>query len=860
MKAQEIRESFARYFQDRGHRKVPSSPLVPLDDPTLLFANAGMNQFKDHFTGKVPPPFKRAVTVQKCVRAGGKHNDLENVGGTPRHHTFFEMLGNFSFGDYFKGEAIAMAWEFLTGELGIPEGRLHVSVHESDGEALEIWKKTGVPEGRIVKRGDEDNFWEMGEFGPCGPCSEIFYDHGERFATPGFRPKKGGSVLDDEFRHVEIWNLVFMQYEKTPDGRVDLPTPSIDTGMGLERIAACLQGTFCNYKTDELDRIVRAVEALGDPEKDFSVRVVADHARACAMLLTDGVIPANEGRGYVLRRIIRRAVRHLREMGVRRPALHKLVPVVLADLGKEYPQNLANQGMAEEFLLEEERRFGKTLDQGLKYLEDAVAKSGGGTLPGEAAFQLHDTYGFPLDLTETILVERGMKVDTKGFREAMEERKEMGRKSWTGSAKARGGGGAKSAGGPTPFLGHETLEASAKLLEVVDCGGREALVFDRTPFYGESGGQVGDRGELRKGGRRVAEITDTLKLADGAHAHVCPAAADLVPGKKYELAVDPAARASTARNHSATHLLHAALGRVLGGHVRQAGSLVGPGRLRFDFTHPRPATPEEIGEVEELVNSQIREDLPVTSAHMGRDEALERGARALFGEKYGERVRVLEMGDFSVELCGGTHVSRTGEIGIFSVVSEAPLSAGTRRIEALTGEEALARLRGRSGLLRRVEVLTAAGEGEAAEKVQALLERLKGQRKEITRLEGRIGSLRGADLFSNPARLGDGTPFVAAEAPEGSDLRRLSDDFVGRFEGGVLLLYAKGKKRWPVLLRAGGKASRVRCDRLLGEALAEVGGRGGGRPDMAQGSGEGDPRPFAERVRGLVEAALGGAD
>lgn len=866
MKVQEIREKFAKYFQSNGHEKIPSSPLVPINDDTLLFANAGMNQFKDYFTGKATPSSKRAVTIQKVVRAGGKHNDLENVGLTARHHTFFEMLGNFSFGDYFKEGAIEMAWEFLTKELAIPSDRLYVTVHYSDDEAAEIWeKKIGVPKEKIFKKGDKDNFWEMGDVGPCGPCSEIFYDHGEEYSTPNFKPGKDQDLLDDELRYVEIWNLVFMQFEKDGKGnQKSLPNPSIDTGMGLERVAAVLQGKYWNYDTDSFTPIISELEKISgkkynDPKFQTAMRVVADHIRSCTMLITDGVIPSNEGRGYVLRRIIRRAIRHMKELEVPQGTFANLSKVVLNELGTEYPQNLANSALAEKFLNLEEKKFLETLDTGLKFLEDSLKKDVKDNIfNGRSAFKLYDTYGFPLDLTEVILAEKGIKVDTEAFDKAMEERKEDSRKSWKGALNLddKVFHDAKEANGETHFLGYTQLSSKAKLLSTLDLGeGQTGLIFDQTPFYAEGGGQAGDTGTVIIDGKTY-QINDTQKPVDGLFVHFIETKDPLKSGVEVELNVDERKRQLTARNHSATHLLQSALIKVLGDHVKQSGSMVNSERLRFDFTHMQAMTQKELDQVEELVNNEVLKSVPVVASHTTMKDALKRGALALFGEKYGDEVRILEMGDFSTELCGGTHVQNTAEIGLFTIISEGSLSSGVRRIEATTSENAIKRLNERSKLLRELEVLTSSSQSTITTKIQSLFDEVKKAQKEIKNLKNELTSKDSQDLFSNPEKLKGDILFKYAQAPEGSDLRKLSDLFMDKNPNGVVLLTMSKNDKVAVLLRSG-KKSGVPCNNILKETLSLLNGRGGGRPDMAQGSGEGgDLDIFVQKTKELLEQSL----
>ncbi len=752
MRAQEIRNAFSNYFIRQGHQKHKSSSLVPHNDPTILFANAGMNQFKDFFTGKATPENRRAVTIQKCVRAGGKHNDLENVGFTARHHTFFEMLGNFSFGDYFKKDAIRFAWELLTVDLKIPAEKLLVTVHESDDEALEIWnKEIGVPREKIFKLGDKSNFWEMGDVGPCGPCTEIFYDHGPEKSTG---VPAGCQEIDDEGRYVEIWNLVFMQYEKYKEGneikRKLLPKPSVDTGSGLERVTAALQGKYYNYDTDIFEPIMNAIAELSgknyyndkSEEVKSSFRVVADHIRSATMLITDGVIPSNDGRGYVLRRIIRRAVRHLSLLGLKEASFHKLVPAVFKSLGEEYPDNAANAALAEKLLKLEEEKFRKTLDTGLALINEELAKvKAGQKFSGEVAFKLYDTFGFPLDLTEVILREKKLELDTKGFEDAMAKQKAQSKSAKKFSVQEDNLKlfySIKEKFGETNFTGYEEVTGNAKLLAKEEIDGKFYLVFDKTPFYGEGGGQLGDKGEIFSKEGKLASINDTQKPVDGLHVHLSEDADALTVGESYALKVNHEERELTKRNHSATHLLQSALIKVLGNHVKQAGSSVGPDRLRFDFTHSEALKPEEIAKVEELVNSAVASALPVTAAHMTKDEATKKGAMALFGEKYGDRVRVLTMGSFSCELCGGTHVSNTGEIGLFKIIVETSLASGIRRIEAITSTNAIDYLLHRSKVLSEVEKNFAVKEEKVLDKISALFADVKDKNKQIEMLNDKL--------------------------------------------------------------------------------------------------------------------------
>ncbi len=861
MKAQEIRERFANYFIKNAHDKHASSPLIPLNDPTLLFANAGMNQFKDYFTGKAIPTNRRAVTIQKCVRAGGKHNDLENVGHTARHHTFFEMLGNFSFGDYFKKDAIRFAWEFLTVELKIDPKKLYVTVHYSDDEALNIWNKDiGLPLDRIFKKGDKDNFWEMGDVGPCGPCSEIYFDHGEAHTTPGFVPGPNEDILDDSTRYVEIWNLVFMQFEKTKEGKSPLPKPSIDTGAGLERIAAALQGKYWNYDTDLFEPILKEIEKLSgkkysDPKYSAFMRVVADHIRSSTMLITDGVIPSNEGRGYVLRRIIRRAVRNMKELGISEVSFYKLVPSVFEVLGREYPQNAANISLAEKMLMLEEKKFAETLDTGLKFLSEAMEKEVvGGKLSGAVAFKLYDTFGFPLDLTEIILREKKLSVDQDSFEKCMKEQKEKSKKSW------KGGVGTdlqvfwdlKNKYGETAFVGYQNESTQAKLLAVAELGENKGLVFERTPFYGESGGQMGDIGTVCMGNNILAHITDTQKPVENLFVHFSKDADALEVGQVYTLKVDEKRRALTKRNHSATHLLQAALVQVLGSHVKQAGSLVSSERLRFDFTHMLAVTKEELKRVEKIVNEQIAQDLSVVCQTMSKDDAIKKGATALFGEKYGDNVRVVQMENFSTELCGGTHVSRTGEIGHFSILSEASLSTGVRRIEALTSETSIERLNDRSENFAVIEAMLSLKDAKAVERIEIVLKEIKDKAKEIEALKERLQLAENKDLLNNPETL-NGSAFKCAELAADADLKKLSDIFMDKYPEGIVFFYSVNGEKLSALLRVGKKHDKIHCGKLLNEALALVEGKGGGRPDLAQGSGKNqNVKVFVEKVRSLL--------
>jgi alanyl-tRNA synthetase len=851
MKAEEIRKRFCDFFGKYHHEKVASSPLIPINDPTLLFANAGMNQFKDFFTGKAKPKNKRAVSIQKVVRAGGKHNDLENVGFTARHHTFFEMLGNFSFGDYFKKEAITFAWDFLLKELKIDASKLYVTIHESDDEAFDLWNKhIGLSAQRIFRKGDKDNFWEMGDTGPCGPCTEIFYDHGEKFSDPKFDPKTAKDLLEDEGRYVEIWNLVFMQYEKRKEGneikRFSLPNPSVDTGMGLERVTAVMQNVYWNYDTDLFSGIIKEIENISgkkyqDAQFTSSMRVVSDHARSAVMLITDGAIPSNEGRGYVLRRIIRRAIRHLRELGIKEVSFYKLVPNVLASLGGEYPQNKAGSSLAEKLLKLEETKFLETLDKGLRFLEEELSRIKNNLLPGQVAFKLYDTYGFPLDLTQVILKERKIDIDESGFLSAMEEQKTKSKASWKGSQ-----GGVdnkffhqlKERFGETEFLGYTKLKNQAKLLHVEKIGSQSIAIFNQTSFYGESGGQVGDQGKILLDGRAITNITDTQKPVENFWVHYIEDGDLLEVGHSYELAVDEKLRHLIKRNHSATHLLQSALIQVLGDHVKQAGSTVNDQKLRFDFTHHEAMTKDEIGQVEDLVNKKIQESLSVKPKIMAKAEALKEGVMALFGEKYGDEVRVLEMGTFSKEFCGGTHVDNTLEIGLFSIILETSLSSGVRRLEAVTSQEAVNRLQQRSLILKSVETLLNSNAQNVQTRTQQILQESKDQAKLIKQLQDKIQSIEGQKLFDNLEQLANGISFKFAVAPTGSDLRSLSDVFINKYPHGVILLVTETGAKLSVLLRVNSQNKNINCSQILKSGLQLINGTGGGRPDLAQGSGD----------------------
>ena len=862
MKASDIRNKFSEFFISKGHEKIDSSSLIPQNDPTLLFANAGMNQFKDYFTGAAKASNPKAVTVQKCVRAGGKHNDLENVGFTARHHTFFEMLGNFSFGDYFKKEAISFAWEFLTKELGIDKEKLYVTVHTSDQEAADIWhEQEGVPRDRIFFLGDKDNFWEMGDIGPCGPCSEIFYDHGRENSDPDADTSE--CILNDEVRYVEIWNLVFMQFEKYKEGgeikRRNLPKPSVDTGAGLERIAAAMTDNYNNYETLLFQPIIAELEKLsGKNYKDHlaNMRIVADHVRAATMLITDGVIPSNEGRGYVLRRIIRRGVRQLEELGLTEASMHKLIPRVWEILGEEYPENKRNSALAEKYIKLEEENFRRTLSTGLDLLSKEIKTMKSDTLDGDIAFKLYDTYGFPMDLTEVILREKSLKLDVKGFEESMEAQKERSRKASDFSASDEDQKifyDLKDKFGETEFLGYQSLNYEAKLLAKEKVGDFWALVFDKTPFYGESGGQAGDNGKILDNDTIIASIADTQKPVEGLFVHYSKDADGLTLDHHYCLQVNSNQRSLTARNHTATHLLQAALIEVLGDHIKQAGSAVSYDRLRFDFTHPEAVKKEELRKVEKLVNEQILKGSEVCAEVMTKDQAMQKGAMALFGEKYGDEVRVIDIPGFSVEFCGGTHVANTSEIGLFSIISESSLSAGVRRIEAVASNGAFERVTQRMETLDNLESILKVKGNDVVTRVDQFLKDLKDKQKEIQELKEKLQAQASGDLFANPESLKGGIVFKAVAAPEGSDVRKLGDLFIDKNPKGVVLISTVKGDKASVLLKTFKGNKDVNCSTILKGALDANGGRGGGKPDMAQGSV--DPEKVSE-VEKMVRKAF----
>ncbi|ENF5686328.1 alanine--tRNA ligase [Escherichia coli] len=869
----EIRQAFFDFFHSKGHQVVASSSLVPHNDPTLLFTNAGMNQFKDVFLGLDKRNYSRATTSQRCVRAGGKHNDLENVGYTARHHTFFEMLGNFSFGDYFKHDAIQFAWELLTSEkwFALPKERLWVTVYESDDEAYEIWEKeVGIPRERIIRIGDNkgapyasDNFWQMGDTGPCGPCTEIFYDHGDHIW--GGPP---GSPEEDGDRYIEIWNIVFMQFNRQADGTMEpLPKPSVDTGMGLERIAAVLQHVNSNYDIDLFRTLIQAVaKVTGATDlSNKSLRVIADHIRSCAFLIADGVMPSNENRGYVLRRIIRRAVRHGNMLGAKETFFYKLVGPLIDVMGSAGEDLKRQQAQVEQVLKTEEEQFARTLERGLALLDEELAKLSGDTLDGETAFRLYDTYGFPVDLTADVCRERNIKVDEAGFEAAMEEQRRRAREASGFGADYNAMIRVDSA---SEFKGYDHLELNGKVtalfvdgkaVDAINAGQEAVVVLDQTPFYAESGGQVGDKGEL-KGANFSFAVEDTQKYGQ-AIGHIGKlAAGSLKVGDAVQADVDEARRARIRLNHSATHLMHAALRQVLGTHVSQKGSLVNDKVLRFDFSHNEAMKPEEIRAVEDLVNAQIRRNLPIETNIMDLEAAKAKGAMALFGEKYDERVRVLSMGDFSTELCGGTHASRTGDIGLFRIISESGTAAGVRRIEAVTGEGAIATVHADSDRLSEVAHLLKGDSNNLADKVRSVLERTRQLEKELQQLKEQAAAQESANLSSKAIDV-NGVKLLVSELSgvEPKMLRTMVDDLKNQLGSTIIVLatVAEGK----VSLIAGVSkdvTDRVKAGELIGMVAQQVGGKGGGRPDMAQAGGtDAAALPAAlASVKGWVSAKL----
>ncbi len=854
----QIRQDFLDFFNSKGHTIVPSASLVPGNDPTLLFTNSGMVQFKDVFLGAEKRSYVRAADVQRCLRAGGKHNDLDSVGYTARHHTFFEMLGNWSFGDYFKKEAIAWAWELLTEVWKLPKERLLVTVYHTDDEAFGIWNKDiGIPVERIVRIGDNkgapfasDNFWQMADTGPCGPCTEIFYDHGDHIA--GGPP---GSPDEDGDRFIEIWNLVFMQFDRQPDGTlIPLPAPCVDTGMGLERLTAVLQHVHSNYEIDLFDALIRkAAELTGTSDlENKSLRVIADHIRACSFLIVDGVLPSNEGRGYVLRRIIRRALRHGWMLGVRQPFFHRMVGTLSELMGDAYPELPQARELVERALKAEEERFAETLDSGMRIFDELAARSTG-VIAGADAFKLYDTYGFPVDLTADIARERGLSVDMDGFEAAMEQQRETARAAGKFASSTGLPADLVAQLQPTGFLGYDQLESADLLVvallkdgrpvDAVTSGDEAVVLLDRTPFYAESGGQVGDVGRLNGQGSEFA-VSDTQKFAGQFHGHLGRVTqGQLKVGDRLSAQVDGSRRGATILNHSATHLLHAALREVLGTHVQQKGSLVAPDRLRFDFSHFQPLTSDELALIERKVNAEIRANHEAEVHHMGMQEALDFGAMALFGEKYGERVRVLRMGGYSTELCGGTHVGRTGDIGVFKIVSEGGVSAGVRRIEAVTGQGALDHIDAEEQRLQQAAQLLGGNANDVVEKIRALTERQKKLERELESLKAKAASGATADLAGSAVDVG-GVRVLASrlEGFDAKSLRDAVDRLKQQLGDAVIVLAGAGEGKAALVAGVSGKAaSSIKAGELLSHIASQIGGKGGGRPDLAQGGGEDGP-------------------
>jgi alanyl-tRNA synthetase len=875
----EIRSAYLNYFAKNGHEIVPSSPLVPRNDPTLMFTNAGMVQFKNVFTGLEKRPYVRATSSQKCVRAGGKHNDLDNVGYTARHHTFFEMLGNFSFGDYFKERAIELAWNLITREYGLPKDKLLVTVYSEDEEAFGLWKKVaGLPESKIIKIATSDNFWQMGDTGPCGPCSEIFFDHGDK--VWGGPP---GSAEEDGDRFIEIWNLVFMQFDQiAPGNRVSLPKPSIDTGMGLERIAAVLQGKHDNYDIDLFVALIRAISELtgADPhgEQKASLRVIADHLRASSFLIADGVLPSNEGRGYVLRRIMRRAMRHGQLLGAKEPLMYRLVWALVREMGQAYPELVRAENLIEETLKLEETRFRKTLDRGINILDEKSASlKKGDMFDGETAFTLYDTYGFPLDLTQDALRNRGISVDIASFTDAMEKQKAKARAAWAGSGDTAAEAiwfPLREKLGATEFLGYDTeiaegvvtaLVKDGKEADSAKTGDSVAIVMNQTPFYAESGGQVGDTGVLTGDGARV-RITDTQKKAGDLYVHLGTVEqGTLKPGLPLQLEVDHGRRTSIRANHSATHLLHEALRQVLGDHIAQRGSLVSQERLRFDFAHNKPITPDELRKIEDIANDVVLENGEVATRSMAIDDARESGARALFGEKYGDEVRVVSMGEptgnavgWSVELCGGTHVRRTGDIGLITVLGESGVSSGVRRIEALTAKGARAHARTNANLVRSVADALNVGSHEVFTRIEALQDNLKKSERALTEANKKLALGGGGSAPASADETVNGVTYVgrAVEGISAKDVKGLVDSEKKRIGSGVVTVVLKGEDgRGTVAVGVTDDLTgKYSAGDLVKLATAALGGQGGGgRPDMAQGGG-----PDGSKGAEAIAAVRGG--
>ncbi|OTE97588.1 alanine--tRNA ligase [Crenothrix sp. D3] len=866
MTSAELRSAFLDFFQQRGHAVEASSSLIPANDPTLLFTNAGMVQFKDVFLGREQREFTKATTSQRCVRAGGKHNDLENVGYTARHHTFFEMLGNFSFGDYFKKDAIHYAWDFLTKELDIPAEKLWVTVFEEDAEAEQIWlEEIGVDKNRLSKIGAKDNFWSMGDTGPCGPCTEIFYDHGEHIA--GGPP---GTPDEDGDRYIEVWNLVFMQYDRSMDGTLTpLPKPSVDTGMGLERIAAVVQGVHSNYEIDLFQKLLTAAARLADTTdlNQSSLRVIADHIRSCAFLIADGVMPSNEGRGYVLRRIIRRAIRHGYRLGIQDVFFYQLVAPLVEEMGEAFPELKANQAQVERVLQKEEQRFAETLGQGMKILEACVAKLHGTVISGDVVFQLYDTYGFPVDLTADFARENNLTVDHAGFEIAMNAQRDRAR-----SASSFGGDYHQNIklDSQTEFTGYDHLDDTAHIVALYQQGqavdhlnaGEEGLVvLDKTPFYAESGGQIGDSGQIVVAGA-VFEVSDTQKQSGTLFLHKGKLVSGaLSTGQTALTTVNAAARKATELNHSATHILHAALRKTLGEHVTQKGSLVNTERLRFDFSHFEPVTDEQIRILEQLVNEQIRLNNPVSAQVMAKDDAVKAGAMALFGEKYGAEVRVLKIGEFSTELCGGTHVDRAGDIGCFKIISETGVAAGVRRIEAVTGGGCIEWLADRDTALTSIAGLLKSPTDKTAEKVEQLLEKNRSLEKQLERLTAKLASAAGNELITQAVEI-NGVKVLAVKLNDvaASALRDMADQLKNKLGScAIVLAVVDGDKVSLVAGVSKDTMNKVKAGDLVNFVATQVGGKGGGKPDLAQAGGT-NPAALAGALAGVsawVQERLG---
>ncbi len=874
----EIRKTFLDFFAANGHEIVPSAPLVPINDPTLMFTNAGMVPFKNVFTGAEARPYSQATSSQKCVRAGGKHNDLDNVGYTARHHTFFEMLGNFSFGDYFKDRAIELAWTLVTKDFGVDPNRLTVTVYHDDDVAFDLWRKiSGLPEDRIIRIATSDNFWSMGEVGPCGPCSEIFYDHGDHIW--GGPP---GSPDEDGDRFVEIWNLVFMQYEQHAGGnRTDLPRPSIDTGMGLERIAALMQGTHDNYETDTFKRLISSsIDATGAAETDetrASHRVIADHMRACSFLIADGVLPSNEGRGYVLRRIMRRAMRHAHLLGAKDLVMHRLAPTLVAEMGSAFPELGRAEALIEETLKLEEAKFRTMLEKGLRLLDDEVGKLSGNTLAGDVAFKLYDTYGFPLDLTQDALRAQNMMVDVEGFNAAMEEQRAKARAAWAGSGDAATETvwfDLHDRKGATEFVGYTSEQAEGQVTAIVKDGslvdaasaGEDVLIVtNQTPFYGESGGQMGDTGTLMSDGVQVS-VTDTLKKVGALHVHAAHIDEGTVSvGQALDMKIDGERRRQLKANHSATHVLHEVLRRELGEHVTQKGSLVAPDRLRFDISHPKAISADEMERIEVAVNALIRENAPVNTRLLSYDDAIEAGAMALFGEKYGDEVRVVSMGlgnqtrpDFSVELCGGTHVERLGDIGLFTITSESAVSSGVRRLEALTGAAAHSHLLHQQALLKQAAATIKTNPDDLVDRVAALQAERKALEKDLAEAR-KQAAMGGGAASGSEAKTVNGTAYLGQvlNGVSPKDLRGLADEAKQKLGSGVVVLVAVNDGKAAVLVGVTDDLTTTHSAvDLVRMAAAAVGGKGGGgRPDMAQAGGP--DGAASQAALDAVEAALG---